>query len=498
MDNNRPPPPPPRHQWSAPQEILDNLPKSEVEEPELLFQSSSKTISARESSYHARRHQRTLSPDRADAFSSKNTEDARTYTEVMREQQFEHDKNELLRKLQKIERESKEMARTTQEPRQYQNVQDDKTVAPATRDLGKRGGEEDVEGSIKRRRWDQTPLRPSDEVEIRSANETLISSTTPASDNSRWDQTPQVSRLEEPQQLVPDDSRPAKNRWDQTPIIHNTSSEETPSRSRWDRTPAAATSSRWDQTPVVASGLAQNSAAEANETSSGAETPRKSRSRWDETPMHPSVTSSDSSTLTPAAMQQQHSQPLSAEVYNELKWERELDSRNKPWTEEDLDRILPAEGYKAIDPPENYQPIATPQKLTHTPARASLDGFHMQDAGGAMSAASLLPLDMAPQGDLPYFKPEDIQYFGRLLEPKHESELTFEEAKERKLLQLLIRIKNGIPQMRRVSMRQLTVKARDFGAPMLFNHILPLLMSPTLEDQGLCARVILNFIFNQI
>lgn len=32
-------------------------------------------------------------------------------------------------------------------------------------------------------------------------------------------------------------------------------------------------------------------------------------------------------------------------------------------------------------------------------------------------------------------------------------------------------------------MRQITDKAREFGAGPLFNQILPLLMSPTLEDQ---------------
>ena len=33
------------------------------------------------------------------------------------------------------------------------------------------------------------------------------------------------------------------------------------------------------------------------------------------------------------------------------------------------------------------------------------------------------------------------------------------------------------------ALRQVTDKAREFGAGPLFNQILPLLMSPTLEDQ---------------
>lgn len=44
-------------------------------------------------------------------------------------------------------------------------------------------------------------------------------------------------------------------------------------------------------------------------------------------------------------------------------------------------------------------------------------------------------------------------------------------------------VKNGTPPQRKTALRQLTDKARDFGASALFNQILPLLMSPTLEDQ---------------
>lgn len=39
------------------------------------------------------------------------------------------------------------------------------------------------------------------------------------------------------------------------------------------------------------------------------------------------------------------------------------------------------------------------------------------------------------------------------------------------------------PFFRQAALRQITDKAREFGAGPLFNQILPLLMSPTLEDQ---------------
>ena len=50
-------------------------------------------------------------------------------------------------------------------------------------------------------------------------------------------------------------------------------------------------------------------------------------------------------------------------------------------------------------------------------------------------------------------------------------------------MKLLLKVKNGTPPQRKSALRQLTDKAREFGAGPLFNQILPLLMSPTLEDQ---------------
>ena len=58
-----------------------------------------------------------------------------------------------------------------------------------------------------------------------------------------------------------------------------------------------------------------------------------------------------------------------------------------------------------------------------------------------------------------------------------------QELKERKIMELLLKIKNGTPPMRKAALRRITDKAREFGAGPLFNQILPLLMSPTLEDQ---------------
>lgn len=81
---------------------------------------------------------------------------------------------------------------------------------------------------------------------------------------------------------------------------------------------------------------------------------------------------------------------------------------------------------------------------------------------------------------MPFIKPEDVTHFSLLME--NEDELTNEEIRDRKIMMLLLKIKNGTPPMRKQSLKMITDKAREFGAGPLFNQILPLLMSPTLED----------------
>lgn len=35
-------------------------------------------------------------------------------------------------------------------------------------------------------------------------------------------------------------------------------------------------------------------------------------------------------------------------------WKKALDDRNRPWTDEELDQILPSQGYEIVKPPESY------------------------------------------------------------------------------------------------------------------------------------------------
>ncbi len=155
---------------------------------------------------------------------------------------------------------------------------------------------------------------------------------------------------------------------------------------------------------------------------------------------------------------------------------------------EELDMMLPSEGYKILDPPPGYAPIRTAaQKLMATPAPAGgasgFGGFMMQDPESGRALGKQLPTEIPGVGDLQFFKAEDMAYFGKLTDGSDENTMSVEELKERKIMRLLLKVKNGTPPMRKTALRQLTDNARQFGAGPLFNQILPLLMEKTLEDQ---------------
>lgn len=171
---------------------------------------------------------------------------------------------------------------------------------------------------------------------------------------------------------------------------------------------------------------------------------------------------------------------MTPEHLHTLQIEREIDERNRPWTDEELDAMFP-DGFKVLEPPADYVPLRTPsRKQTATPAPAT--GFMMQD-GAAVSHASVALPETPPDPNLPAIKPQDRPFFEKLLEEENEATITPEEAKERKIMKLLLKVKNGTPLMRKQALRIITDKAREYGPASLFNQILPLLMSPTLEDQ---------------
>lgn len=179
-----------------------------------------------------------------------------------------------------------------------------------------------------------------------------------------------------------------------------------------------------------------------------------------------------------------------------------MESRNRPWTDAALDAILPSEGYTLLPPPASYLPLRTPgRKLLSapTPYGQQPEGFTMEVPPEEREGQSLQDIREAygvpiiptaneeegapPGGALPYIKPEDMQYFGRLMTEVPDASMSKEESKERQIMTLLLKIKSGTPPQRKTAMRQITDKAQYFGAGPLFHQILPLLMSPALEDQ---------------
>ncbi|SLM37967.1 Splicing factor 3B subunit 1 [Lasallia pustulata] len=139
----------------------------------------------------------------------------------------------------------------------------------------------------------------------------------------------------------------------------------------------------------------------------------------------------------------------------------DISARNAPLSDEELDMMLPSEGYKIVAP-------------TASSSSTGFGGFMMQEPENPRAMGKQLPTEIPGVGDLQFFKAEDMTYFGKLVD---------EDLKERKIMRLLLKVKNGTPPMRKTALRQLTDNARQFGAGPLFNQILPLLMEKTLEDQ---------------
>lgn len=109
--------------------------------------------------------------------------------------------------------------------------------------------------------------------------------------------------------------------------------------------------------------------------------------------------------------------PEQAAIY---KWEKEIDDRNRPLTDDELDALFPP-GYKILAPPTGYMPIRTPSRkllATPTPMGGMLGGFTIpatpERAGvGDKGVGGIL--DTQPKDkELPALKPEDMQYFGKL------------------------------------------------------------------------------------
>jgi len=405
-------------------------------------------INDRESEYQKRRNNRVLK------------EDGLSFKESMMQANLEKERDELIREVKK-DLEENEIIGTKKSNNGMQQQQQ----------VAEKGTTTTSSSKHRKRRWDTTGPPTTTEM----TDSTMISDNDSVSSNvkSKWDED--IS-----EKSVPGRRR---KRWDETPVVSsNVAATPVVASGSVTATPAVKSSSKWDETPVTLSGIG------VQETP--VTTHQKSQNRWAETPA-PVFPSTDSN--TPA-----HGM-ISENLSKALTLENEMESRNRPWTDTALDAILPTEGYIIMRPPSSYVPLRTPgRKLLATPTPMSMtpQGFQMEIPVEQRQDSSVqdireaygvpLALTSSETGDanaLPYIKPEDMQYFGRLMEDTDDEKLTKEEANERRIMSLLLKIKNGTPPQRKTAMRQITDRARNFGAGPLFNQILPLLMSPTLEDQ---------------
>mmetsp|Transcript_17135 Transcript_17135/g.25961 ORF Transcript_17135/g.25961 Transcript_17135/m.25961 type:complete len:1257 (+) Transcript_17135:17-3787(+) len=387
-------------------------------------------ISDRENDYQKQRFNRAI------------REDGMSFKDAMIHANLDRERHELINEARK------DLLDDDGNMKQEGNIKDEQTEQP--------------EGRRRRRRWDDSSGDAATAAATTErGNASLVSDNESMSSKSKWDEDEKSSKANR-----------RRKRWDDTPVASSSSTQSAP-----DATPVAVTTQTWDETPVA------SSAASIAATPSGK---KRKANRWDQTPV---------------AMPQVSKVPAtpSGALGKALALEREMESRNRPWTEAALDAILPSEGYSILRPPANYVPLRTPgRKLLATPTPMGMTpaGFQMEVPVEERSDSSIqeireaygvpLALTSSETGDissLPYIKPDDIQYFGRLMEEVDEDKLSKEEANERKIMALLLKIKSGTPPQRKTAMRQITDRARSFGAAALFNQILPLLMSPTLEDQ---------------
>lgn len=359
------------------------------EEDILLGREKSARIADRETDYQKRRHDRVLTPTRADAFAANRqagaAEEGESYRDVMARRELEREEERVRRAIAEKEVDGGKIVH------HEATLSSEGTRSPSDKENNDAGSTEAaIAGRKRKQRWDVASEPTTDAAQ---GTESKVK-------RSRWDQTPAP---------VAADAAPRK-------------------RSRWDQAPAA--------TPVGNQGLV--------------------------TPMH-------------------HSQG----GFLPTAFGTDISNRNMPLSDEDLDMMLPSEGYRILEPPGSYMPLRTAaQKLMATPApSAGYGGFMMQEPDSGRIIGKQLPTEIPGVGDLQFFKAEDMAYFGKLTDGSNENAMTVEELKERKIMRLLLKVKNGTPPMRKTALRQLTDNARQFGAGPLFNQILPLLMEKTLEDQ---------------
>ncbi|ANQ07747.1 Splicing factor [Plasmodium coatneyi] len=486
-----------------------------------------KSIRRRENEFQRRKYDYIMSPGRADPFGEKSPSPGeRTYADVMMD----------------IKKESNKMK------------------------LSKGSAKDVAAGGSRKMRWgvtesDAVGTEPGESTTLSKANEVMKKE----QGKSKWDSLSEEERKATSFGNMP---TPAPSKWVDTPFVLNDGGGVKKKKiSRWDKVgegtaaPAADSLSQSDmmKTPKVV-GL-------------GGATPGGMM----KTPYL--MPGSGNFVNTPYVMNQLGTAPtmltpmtpgmasVSVDSIIKMKIKNEMEMRNRPLTDEDLDELLPSEGYEIVQPPEEYEAIRRNKLKVFFKTMASTAGTpflmgsgtvgggttslpddktgehttgvmqtpytnnnrmnstlisgtlpsgtpfyeiptattsQMKDAEGADAQSVLQSSQFQinnPQllSELKYvqLKNEDFIYFSKLFQTVDESDLSQDELKERKLMILLLKVKNGTPSVRRAALRAITDKVKELGPETLFNLILPLMMHNTLEDQErhLLVKVIDRILF---
>jgi len=392
------------------------------------------SILSRESDYQRRHRDRKIDLDsqRYDPFaqdaqqpgSASTATEAKTYKDIMAEQQLERERAEVMRQIQ---------LKQQQERIAQEALARARALAAAA--LGQGGSKaEESEPATKTVKMDPSAMQTA----------SLSASSTTGAGAGNWGETPAP--------MGPGGAAGAAA-WAATPVaqLPGAMGLATP------MAPIAGGKSGWDEAPGAVSG-----------------------------PVSPFMATPMTSSILAAAG---GAGKLSAEELALRRIQMDIDQRNRPYTDEELDEMFP-EGFVVVPPPKDYVPIRTPsRKLLTTPAPEQ-QGFVMPATptatlmSDAAREAARAELHMPPGlEDVPFTKEDDLKYFGTLLEPVNESELSLEEQKRRQVLAHLLKIKNGPPPKRKSSLRHITERARYYGANILFDCILPLFLSEELDDQ---------------
>ncbi|EER13003.1 splicing factor 3B subunit, putative [Perkinsus marinus ATCC 50983] len=439
-------------------------------EDELTQQERQKGVYQRQGTYREKALHRVLSPQRADPFSSATpAADLTTYSDVAQQATLQKERAEVLRQIQ------------------TQKKEGENGVGVKRKDEGK--DEDSKKEEVKKRRSGRIAAgftdnrgRPAAGFDIKEADDRWE---TPVAGSGEWGETPAVGAF--------GGAEPTMKKKRTVSLVGVSRFSDAPS-----------------ETPYGAGGETPDGSGSMGETP-------VTRSRWDDAVGRTPGMGGATPGATPLVAATPGTTPLfqpgmetpmgltpqfQAAGYGMTRLDRELDVRNKYMTDDEIDALLPLTGYEIVKPPEGYEAQQQAHRISVNQAATPLGettGFSMPSGGAtpAMMAgldASTAGLSDAGTGlvhpkyggagDLPDLRPEDVQHFSALIQGgETDDNLSPEEAKERKVMALLLKVKNGTPQMRKMAMREITERAKQFGPDALFNQILPLLMSTTLEDQ---------------